>query len=85
MAEASHEQLFDQMKRRGLFFGERPLSTVLRPRFLSPEQYRFLRQQIRPLLRAFRKISVAAVADKTFCEQFNLNDWEKELILVHPG
>ena len=43
IAADSQGQMEEQLRRRGLFFGERPLCTVLRPRFLTPEQYRFLR------------------------------------------
>ncbi|MEZ4645725.1 MAG: hypothetical protein R3E31_23845 [Chloroflexota bacterium] len=85
MAQESWEQLHDQMKRRGLFFGERPLCTVLRPRFLTLDQYKFLRREIRPLLRAFDKISRRAVADAEFRAQFGLFDWEEELIQIDPG
>ncbi|MBI1802636.1 MAG: hypothetical protein HYR71_13505, partial [Chloroflexi bacterium] len=36
-ARASQFQLTQQQQRRGLFFGTRPLCTVLRPRFLTGE------------------------------------------------
>jgi uncharacterized circularly permuted ATP-grasp superfamily protein len=85
LAQESQEQLTEQMKMRGLYFGERPLCTVLRPRFLLPEQYDYLRQAIRPLLSAFDKISRLAVTDTKFSEQFGLLDWEKELIQHEPG
>lgn len=85
VAAESQWQLNDQLERRGLFFGDRPLCTVLRPRFLMPDQYNYLRRAIRPLLSAFTKISEAAVADPEFCAQFGLLDWEKELIQVDPG
>jgi uncharacterized circularly permuted ATP-grasp superfamily protein len=85
MATATQGQLDEQMRRRGLYFGERPLCTVLRPRFLTPDQYTFLRKAIRPLLSAFAKISGRAVEDPEFCAQFGLLDWERELIQVDPG
>ncbi len=85
LAAESQGQLDDQLQRRGLFFGNRPLCTVLRPRFLTPDQYNTLRRAIRPLLGAFGKISDAAVADPDFAAQFGLWDWEKELIQVDPG
>ncbi len=85
LAAASQEQMDSQMRQRGLFFGERPLTSVLRPRFLTHDQYNYLRRSIRPILRSFRKISEAAVADPVFAEQFDLYDWEKELIQVNPG
>src|SRR6266487_932374 len=40
LGSASYAQLEDQQRRRGLFFGGRPLSIVLRPRFMTPEQMR---------------------------------------------
>lgn len=85
LAKESNEQLWEQMRSRDLFFGERPLCTVLRPRFLLPEQYNFLRNAIRPLLRAFDKISERAVQDAEFRKQFHLLDWEETLITHDPG
>jgi len=85
LAVETQAQLTEQMHQRGLFFGDRPLCTVLRPRFLTPEQYLFLRRQIRPLLRAFAKISQAAVDDAEFCRQFGLEPWEEALIRDDPG
>ena len=84
LAAESQGQLNDQMQMRGLFFGTRPLCTVLRPRFLTPEQYLYLRKSIRPLLRAFEKISELAVVDPEFCAQFGLLEWEDELIKHEP-
>ncbi|HSJ08730.1 MAG TPA: hypothetical protein VK928_02425, partial [Longimicrobiales bacterium] len=53
VAQESQEQLDDQLRRRGLYFGQRPLCTVLRPRFLTSAQYEFLRQRVAALLPAF--------------------------------
>ncbi|HNS39001.1 MAG TPA: hypothetical protein PKJ56_02010, partial [Promineifilum sp.] len=75
VAIESDEKLSEQMRSRGLMFGERPLCAVLRPRFLTAGQYTYLRQAIRPLLHAFEKISHLAVADADFRTQFGLFDW----------
>jgi len=85
VAAESQAQLEAQQQRRGLFFGERPLCTVLRPRFLTPAQYRFIQRRTRALLRAFDKIHQAGLADKTFRAQFDLLDWEEELVQHDPG
>ncbi|MEZ4515414.1 MAG: hypothetical protein R3C44_00770 [Chloroflexota bacterium] len=85
VAVESQGQLDEQMQMRGLYFGDRPLCTVLRPRFLTPKQYNFLRQRVRPLLRAFEKISHAATVDADFRAQFGLYDWEEQLIQVDAG
>jgi hypothetical protein len=85
LAQDTQAQLDDQLRRRGLFFGDRPLCTVLRPRFFTPREYRFLRQRVRLLLRAFDKAYQAAVADPTFLDQFRLDDWERVLVEHDPG
>jgi hypothetical protein len=85
LAAESQAQLDEQLQRRGLYFGDRPLCTVLRPRFLMPDQYAFLRRAIRPLLSAFETISMAAVADQDFRAQFRLTEWEEKLIEIDPG
>ncbi len=85
LAQESATQLEDQLRRRGLFFGTRPLSSVLRPRFLTPEQYRFLQVRVGVLLRAFDRAYQRAMDDAEFRLQFGLFDWEEELIKVDPG
>ncbi len=85
LAQASQAQLEDQQRRRRLFFGQRPLCTVLRPRFMTPEQYRFLQSRVRVLMHAFDKAYQAAMADATFRSQFGLFDWEEELVQHTPG
>src|SRR5512134_3322240 len=84
-ARETHEQLAEQLRERGLFFGDRPLSTVLRPRFIHPGQYRALQVAIYNVMPAFHKIQQAAMADTGFRAQFRLTDWEEELIQVDPG
>lgn len=85
LAEDSGAQLVDQLARRGLFFGSRPLCSVLRPRFLTPEQYALLRKRIAVLLSAFDKLYRAAMAEPAIRAQFRLTDWEEELIRADPG
>lgn len=81
----SQRQMDDQLRERGLFFGERPLCTVLRPRFLTPQQYRFLQERICILLRAFDRAYEAAIENPDFRAQFRLLSWEEELIRQDPG
>jgi len=84
-AQDSQAHLDDQMNLRGLFFGDRPLTTVLRPRFLSLEQYRYIRHRTQVLLQAFGKIHEMGLKDKIFREQFMLLDWEHVLVEHDPG
>ncbi|HVB72791.1 MAG TPA: hypothetical protein VNE38_04470 [Ktedonobacteraceae bacterium] len=85
LAVASQAQLEAQQEQRGLTFGNRPLCTVLRPRFMTPEQYRFLQSRMQMLLRAFDKAYNAAMQDEGIRRQFGLLDWEEQLIHHHPG
>ncbi len=85
LANESQAKLDDQQQQRGVFFGGRPLCNVLRPRFMTPEQYRFLQSRVNLLMHAFDKIYHIAIEDETFRKQFGLLDWEEPLVLHDPG
>jgi hypothetical protein len=85
LAAESEAQLALQQRRRGLAFGQRPLCTVLRPRFLLPEQYTWLKGVVGILLGAFDKALAAALAEPKFRRQFALSPWEEELVGQDPG
>jgi len=85
VAGESQAQLDDQLRRRGLFFGDRAICTVLRPRFLTPAQYRFIQASMRVLLGAFDHAYRRAIADADFRGQFGLQDWEETLVQDDPG
>jgi uncharacterized circularly permuted ATP-grasp superfamily protein len=84
LARLSQAQLDDQLRRRRLYFGERPLCTVLRPRFLTDAQYQRLRSAIAALLGAFRTAYEAALADSSVRAQLMLSDWEERLLELDP-
>jgi hypothetical protein len=85
VAADSQAVLEAQTRQRDLFFGDRPLCTVLRPRFMSPGQYRLLQRRAGALMGAFRRAHEAAVADASVRAQFGLTPWEEELVLTDPG
>ena len=85
VAEASSAWLDRELRERGLFFGDRPLCNVLRPRFLTVSQYQSLKEHIVTLLRAFDRALQAALADPKVLQQFRLLDWERTLALEDPG
>ena len=78
-------QLEEQLRVRGLFFGERPLCTVVRPRFLSPVQFRHLQKRAALVLGAFGRALEAALGSEEVLAQFRLTDWERELLRDDPG
>jgi uncharacterized circularly permuted ATP-grasp superfamily protein len=69
---------------RKLYFGNRPLCTVLRPNFYTPDQFQYLKQETEVLLSAFAKAHQAALADQKIMEQFHLRPWEEEMARLHP-
>ena len=85
VAADSQAVLDEQTRKRDLLFGDRPLCTVLRPRFMSPAQYRLLQRRAGALMGAFGRAHAAAIADRTVRAQFRLTPWEEEFVLDDPG
>lgn len=85
LAVESQGVLEEELRHRGLFFGDRPLCTVLRPRWMSPEQYRACQTEGAAILRAFDAAYRAALADPAVRRQFGLTEWEERLVMLDPG
>lgn len=85
IAEASAAVLERQLRQDGLFFGDRALCSVLRPRFLSLGQYRQLARACASVGSAFEKVRVAAMANSALRAQFGLTAWEEQIIHADPG
>ncbi|MEP6508316.1 MAG: hypothetical protein ABJC63_08815 [Gemmatimonadales bacterium] len=85
VAADSHDWFHHQLVAKGLEFGGRQLCSVLRPRFLTFEQYRLLADRSALVLSALEKARVAAMADDTLRAQFGLLDWEETLVHDDPG
>lgn len=85
LAADSQAALDKAQQLRGLHFGTRPVCTVLRPRFLTPAQYRLLHDTVRVLLPAFQTTYDRALVDPVFRQQYHLRDWEDELLNINPG
>lgn len=85
LAADSQAVLEQAQQLRGLHFGARPACTVLRPRFLTPAQYRLLHDSVSALLPAFQTVYDRALVSSEFRHQFRLLDWEEQLLAVDPG
>lgn len=85
VAQASDAMLEEQLRRREMVFGDRPLCTVLRPRFFTPEQVRTLSTRITRLMGAFTRAHTVAMTDVALRAQFRLAEWEEPLVLADPG
>jgi hypothetical protein len=85
LAAECHGWLDRECRVRGLVFGDRPLATVLRPRFLSVARYRELAARSAAVLRAFETVRRAAMADPVVRARFHLEPWEERLVHVDAG
>jgi hypothetical protein len=85
LAQESSSVLSSQLAGRGLVFGGRPLSTVLRPRLVVREQYDRVVRLTKRLMPAFDRILAAALADANVRQQFRLAGWEENLVGIDPG
>lgn len=85
LAADSQEWLEEQIERRGLTFGGRPVCTVVRPRWMTPREFALCRDGAARVLSAFATVQRAALADDGVRRQLRLTDWEEQLVTVDPG
>lgn len=85
IAAESQTQMEEMQRKGGMFFGTRPLCSVLRPRFLSTAQYHFLQRSLAAMMPAFEKATHAALHNDAIRAQLGLNDWEEQLIRFEHG
>lgn len=89
MARASWERLSAEMRANRLYFGERPLATVLRPRMLTRDQYALLRGACALVGGAARKLAARALAGggdaQAVRSVLSLTPQEEALIAMAPG
>lgn len=85
LAAESAAALLHGQDARGLVYAGRPVCGVLRPRFLSPQQFRLIHDKASSLLPALGTVHARAAADPAFRQQFRLRDWENDLFALDPG
>jgi hypothetical protein len=77
LAAESQALLDDQLRQRGLIFGDRPLCTVLRPRFMNPGTVPPAAATGASPDAGLPKAYAAAIADPGFRAQFGLEAWKR--------
>jgi hypothetical protein len=89
LAVASWERLAEEMQARRLYFGERPLASVLRPRLITEAQYHLLQRGVGAVARAARAVVAPALDDGPAGDAVRavlmLTAQERALIAMHPG
>jgi uncharacterized circularly permuted ATP-grasp superfamily protein len=85
IARATAEELTRAQRERNLFFGERPLVSVLRPRLITPAQYELLRRACGLVGAAMQRLGDEMLADPQLRAGVALTAQEEALVQVDPG
>jgi hypothetical protein len=85
LAQDSWAALMPELRTQGLTFGDRPLCTVLRPLFYSPEEWLYLKRQTTTVLRAFNRLGRLMLDDPKLRQQVHLTPEEEHLIGLEHG
>ncbi len=85
LAQDTWDYLLPGLSERGLIFGGRPLTTVLRPLFHTGMDWHYLRWRSTIVLGAFRKMADAMLDDPVLRAQVYLTPEEEELVQFPTG
>ncbi len=78
-------ELYARLRPQGLYFGDRPLCTVLRPHFYLLEHWVYLKRETEILLEAFQRAHEACMKDVNLRAQLDLEPYEEALFNVDIG
>lgn len=85
LAQDSWAIILPGLAERNLFFGDRPLCSVLRPMFHTGLSWHYLAARTTLMLSVFRKITDAMLADAGLRAQVFLDQAEEELVALPTG
>ena len=74
-----------RLKERTLYFGDRPISVVLRPHFYREADWQFIKQGLEGLLSAFARAHEICMTDASYRAQLLLDDYEENLFALDHG
>ncbi len=84
LAEVS-AHFINELREHKACYGERPLSTFLRPKFVTPPQLDLIKAACRVLREAVVKVKEAIFARPEFMAQVGLSEGERLLCEIDPG
>lgn len=82
VAEEADYLLRKRLKERGLYFGDRPLTIVLRPYFYTSDDWEYITNGMEAVLSAFKKAHEACCENDDYRKQLLLDDYEEELYTI---
>lgn len=85
LANDSWDLLTARMAERNMVFGERPLCTVLRPLFYSPQEWSYLVNRTELILRLFDRLARLMLDDDELRAQIHATPDEEHLLRIDHG
>lgn len=84
-ARTTQAQLTEMQRTQHLFFGDRPLCSVLRPRLMTAAHYALLQQGVGTVVAALQKLGDTLLATPALRADLALTPQEEALIAIDPG
>ncbi len=85
LAADTHEDMTARLKASSLYFGERPICTVIRPHFYLLKHWNYFKQETELLLSAFSKLHATCLKDANLRAQLDLEPYEETLFSLDIG
>ncbi|HUN10167.1 MAG TPA: circularly permuted type 2 ATP-grasp protein [Aggregatilineales bacterium] len=85
LAADTAEALYGMLRPRQLYFGDRPLCTVIRPHFYLLKDWNYFKQETEILLGAFARLHEACMEDSALRQQLDLHAYEEALFSLDKG
>jgi uncharacterized circularly permuted ATP-grasp superfamily protein len=85
IAADTSADLYTRLKPLGLYFGDRPICTVIRPHFYLGDQWAYLKRETEILLGAFTRAHAACLTDANLRAQLDLEPYEEALFSLDIG
>jgi hypothetical protein len=83
--DSTREMLAEATERGGLAFGSRAICSVLRPCFVTAEQYEYVRRASTLVMMALAALGRRLMSDAKLRSELDLNSLEEEIIHIESG
>ncbi|MBK8026187.1 MAG: circularly permuted type 2 ATP-grasp protein [Chloroflexi bacterium] len=85
LAAETDAEMRGHLRQMGLYFGDRPICTVLRPHFYFTDQWAYLKHETEILLGAFARAHEACLHSAQLRQQLALQAYEEQLFSLDIG
>lgn len=85
IAADTSAELYEKLKPAGLYFGDRPICTVIRPHFYLLEDWQYVKRETEILLGAFARAHAACLVNDDLRAQLDLEPYEEAFFNLDIG